>query len=661
MELIKVGLKGYRRFRERQEMDVDGKLIAVVGPNESGKSSFLEALRRLDDDAEFALRDRTRPTLDSQPGVWARYVLDDDDRAAVVADIPEAVGARQLLVSKGSDGVLKAAVEGTIVRDVAPRAAALKRLRRVQKALKAPSAEPGSDEEMSDEEREAAERWAARDSETSAALEALSSTEETLDGVSLQSLRELVERLEGDGEVEEVDVQLATDLAKLLDREEVHPAERTAQALIQMTPSFVFFDQDARDLHPAYSFDEEPPREKTALHNFLALAGTSWDALTAALEDAGQLKGIVDAVDTRLATIFTVWQQSKLTVSLQVLDRTLYLLVKLATTSDYVGIDERSDGLRQFIALRAFLHVENLGDAKPILLIDEAETHLHYDGQADLVGVLEEQEEAAKVIYSTHSAGCLPPDLGTGVRIVAPDRGKQQDGRFEVLDTSSIVNWFWTDHIEGLGFSPVLVGMGASTFAFASTRRAVIAEGAADAILLPTLLREATGRDKLDFQIAPGLSNVSHEAVRQLDLTASRVAYLVDGDQGGCDLRNKLEDVGIPDERIFALGDAADPVELEDLVDPHAYRAAVLDEITRWNDSIDLEIADLPRTGRVDTVAELCREKGIEPPGKRAVAYRLLDLRREGRLVDPARRKLLVELYDAIVKLLGRPAHERER
>jgi hypothetical protein len=47
------------------------------------------------------------------------------------------------------------------------------------------------------------------------------------------------------------------------------------------------------------------------------------------------------------------------------------LLVKLATTSDYVGIDERSDGLRQFIALRAFLHVENLGDAKPILLIDE--------------------------------------------------------------------------------------------------------------------------------------------------------------------------------------------------------------------------------------------------------------------------------------------------
>lgn len=28
--------------------------------------------------------------------------------------------------------------------------------------------------------------------------------------------------------------------------------------------------------------------------------------------------------------------------------------------------------------------------------------------------------EAAKVIYTTHSFGCLPPDIGTGVRVVEP-------------------------------------------------------------------------------------------------------------------------------------------------------------------------------------------------------------------------------------------------
>ena len=34
-------------------------------------------------------------------------------------------------------------------------------------------------------------------------------------------------------------------------------------------------------------------------------------------------------------------------------------------------------------------------------------------------------------------------------------------------------------------------------------RRAVLAEGASDLILLPTLLREITGEADLEFQIAP--------------------------------------------------------------------------------------------------------------------------------------------------------------
>jgi predicted ATP-dependent endonuclease of OLD family len=54
----------------------------------------------------------------------------------------------------------------------------------------------------------------------------------------------------------------------------------------------------------------------------------------------------------------------------------------------------------------------------PILLLDEIETHLHYDAQADLAQMLAKQEIVAKVIYTTHSMGCLPEDLGTGVRFI---------------------------------------------------------------------------------------------------------------------------------------------------------------------------------------------------------------------------------------------------
>jgi len=47
MKLISVALHGYKRFAQRSSMNVDGKLVAIVGPNESGKTSFLDALEHI--------------------------------------------------------------------------------------------------------------------------------------------------------------------------------------------------------------------------------------------------------------------------------------------------------------------------------------------------------------------------------------------------------------------------------------------------------------------------------------------------------------------------------------------------------------------------------------------------------------------------------------
>ena len=80
-------------------------------------------------------------------------------------------------------------------------------------------------------------------------------------------------------------------------------------------------------------------------------------------------------------------------------------------------IRERSDGLRQFVALVA-LAAHQPNPVPPILLIDEVETHLHYNAQADLIEVLTEQNAARQIVYTTHSAACLPQDLGLGVRVV---------------------------------------------------------------------------------------------------------------------------------------------------------------------------------------------------------------------------------------------------
>ena len=50
MRLTSIQLHGYRRFSTKETLMVENKLIALVGPNEAGKSSVLDALRWLNPD-----------------------------------------------------------------------------------------------------------------------------------------------------------------------------------------------------------------------------------------------------------------------------------------------------------------------------------------------------------------------------------------------------------------------------------------------------------------------------------------------------------------------------------------------------------------------------------------------------------------------------------
>ena len=78
--------------------------------------------------------------------------------------------------------------------------------------------------------------------------------------------------------------------------------------------------------------------------------------------------------------------------------------------------EERSDGLRTYLALIAFLSSKDLS-TPPVLVFDEAESHLHWDAQADLINVLYDQNMASQIVYSTHSPGCLRMILGMGCEL----------------------------------------------------------------------------------------------------------------------------------------------------------------------------------------------------------------------------------------------------
>ena len=84
MRLIKLTMAGYRRF-EKADINLDGDVLAIIGPNEAGKSTIFSALEALDHTEPIPWPDRTRgvepPIVDEQVCIVARYLLDNDERA----------------------------------------------------------------------------------------------------------------------------------------------------------------------------------------------------------------------------------------------------------------------------------------------------------------------------------------------------------------------------------------------------------------------------------------------------------------------------------------------------------------------------------------------------------------------------------------------------
>jgi predicted ATP-dependent endonuclease of OLD family len=428
------------------------------------------------------------------------------------------------------------------------------------------------------------------------------------------------------------------------EREE-RPSSAARARLIRRRPTFLLFDQSERTLENSYELTDLSEPWPAALANLAQLAKLDLDELIAAVSEQrlGEVQEIIDRANVALRAYFeTNWEQTHLSVAFDISASELQLFVR-EDSGSYWQLSERSDGLRWFVALVAYLHTHAV-DAAPILLIDEAEQHLHYDGQADLVRAFERQEVVADVIYTTHSAGCLPQDLGTGVRVI----GRGNDG------ASSIRNSLWSreDLRGGVGLSALLMQMGASTFAFSATRRALICEGKTDVTLLPTLLRQATERDALPFQLVPGLANVAADSVVHLDMAAVRVAFLVDDDAGGEGIAIKLKAANVPAKRILKLGSRRNKT-LEDFVDVHAFQEAANQELVRAGIEKRIPISDLRVKPRYQALEKWCQSQHIESPTKTNIAERLLSLARQGQtVVDAGSVRTLRALYGEIDRLL---------
>src|SRR4051794_31380481 len=123
MRLVSVEVDGFRRFASKVRMGLDGRVVAIVGPNEAGKTSFLRALSRLGTTGSFNASDFARRRQDRPSHVvLARCLIEEDDRAAI-GSIPGVERLRWYVWWKSSEGQLYHRVEPSdaLRRDRGPR------------------------------------------------------------------------------------------------------------------------------------------------------------------------------------------------------------------------------------------------------------------------------------------------------------------------------------------------------------------------------------------------------------------------------------------------------------------------------------------------------------------------------------------------------------
>lgn len=643
VDLYSLTLAGFRRFEDAW-INLEGKAIAILGPNESGKSSLLKALTLFNDDTGVPGSWITRgPTYPAGHVVARlRLRLGRSERSTIPWRVPSEQGI-WLIVSKTTEGPRHFAFEPPVTR---PKQARAKARKAIDSMLANFWAEPEPSEESDVEPGELHDALQTLTNE-------LDSEADTLTGEALGLLdeaRKLLKQTAADVDEGPSLREAATRMEERLDAaarvERLPSREDLARSLGPSMPTFLEFDDDNRTLLTEYDITKSS-NLNAAFRNLAKLGGLDISDLRTAIteSDDGKVRHLLTSAERKInAALKRGWNQSYLGVSF----RDVGMAIRITLSShenDFFKLDERSDGLRIFVALRAFLEAKGT-PVKPILLVDEAESHLHYDAQVDLIRMFDQQKDAQEVIYTTHSVGCLPQDLGRGSRLVVSSKS----------DTRSTITNSWTS--SDAGVSPLTAAMGARVLSLTPSRNVVITEGPSDASLLPSLIREAISSTALDYQMVAGLAGITKERVQWLEGEAARVIYLADGDTEGAKLAKTVRDAGVEPSRVLSL--PAD-LSLEDLIEPQLYVDAVNNLLKSWPPNVSgITIADLNSASRPASVKKWCKANGTEAPGKLAVGEEVIRMmqglspRRNRQWLDANQKPTVARLHGQITEAINR-------
>lgn len=292
--------------------------------------------------------------------------------------------------------------------------------------------------------------------------------------------------------------------------------------------------------------------------------------------DKSSMQSVLDKLSSKIESIvFLIWK-SILKISGEGLSITLgqtleeddegyYLQVKVKEGDQTYFIRERSLGFRWFFSFVLFTHFRvyrSKNYENSIFLLDEPASNLHPSAQTKLLEAFDNLPDEQMIIYTTHSHHMINPNWLAGTFVV-----KNEAKEYKDLDIS--YNSYMTNIIAARYFSfvakypndkdfykPILDALDFQPSLLETVPEIIITEGKNDYYALSYVEELEFHKSKLNLSFYPSTGKDKTDYIISLYLSWGRnFIVLLDGDTGGKRTYNRLmKDYGlILENRIFCL------------------------------------------------------------------------------------------------------------
>ena len=257
-------------------------------------------------------------------------------------------------------------------------------------------------------------------------------------------------------------------------------------------------------------------------------------------------------------------------------EREVFLTFKVKDGSSEFKVSERSLGFRWFFCFLLFTRFfRGNKSGESIFLFDEPASNLHSKAQSKLLDSLSVIASGKNdVIYSTHSHHLINPLWLETTFIItngAPTENTVIDTNFGVEDTDIQAHFYKTFvgkyADNGHYFQPILDRLQVSPSLLESTREGVLTEGKSDFYILNWYKKINDPNSTLDFIPVGGATNAKSLMSLYLGLTRQFI-LLLDSDKEGKSAKQRyLKELPMTKEKIIQIGDIFDNKKIiEDLL-----------------------------------------------------------------------------------------------